>query len=111
MIGHGRSSAHRLDRLRQTQRLPAYSDRPETPPISDLTTPPDPPIALTPSVACSPETDTDVLWHIARHAPELRRWLVANPKSDAMLLEFVSQAGGPGVRQSLEILFESMEEI
>ncbi|ADQ02486.1 conserved hypothetical protein [Bifidobacterium longum subsp. longum JCM 1217] len=50
-----------------------------------------------------------MLWHIAYHVPELRKWLVANPKADAPLLELVSQRGGPGVRQALEILFESME--
>ena len=62
-----------------------------------------------PAVACSPDTDVAVLWHIAYHVPELRKWLVANPKADAPLLELVSQRGGPGVRQALEILFESME--
>ena len=71
--------------------------------------PPEPPIALTPLVACDPATDTDVLWHIAREAPELRRWLVANPKADAELLEYVSQAGGPGVKLALEVLLQSME--
>ena len=71
--------------------------------------PPEPPIRLTPAVACSPDTDVAVLWHIAYHVPELRKWLVANPKADAPLLELVSQRGGPGVRQALEILFESME--
>ena len=70
---------------------------------------PEPPIRLTPAVACSPDTDVAVLWHIAYHVPELRKWLVANPKADAPLLELVSQRGGPGVRQALEILFESME--
>ena len=77
--------------------------------ISDMTAPPEPPIRLTPAVACSPDTDVAVLWHIAYHVPELRKWLVANPKADAPLLELVSQRGGPGVRQALEILFESME--
>ena len=72
-------------------------------------TAPEPPIRLTPAVACSPDTDVAVLWHIAYHVPELRKWLVANPKADAPLLELVSQRGGPGVRQALEILFESME--
>lgn len=74
-----------------------------------MTAPPEPPIRLTPAVACSPDTDVAVLWHIAYHVPELRKWLVANPKADALLLELVSQRGGPGVRQALEILFESME--
>lgn len=70
----------------------------------------EPPLRLTARlVACSPDTDVAVLWHIAYHVPELRKWLVANPKADAPLLELVSQRGGPGVRQALEILFESME--
>ena len=42
-----------------------------------MTAPPEPPIRLTPAVACSPDTDVAVLWHIAYHVPELRKWLVA----------------------------------
>ncbi|MBW3078485.1 hypothetical protein KIH76_04515 [Bifidobacterium sp. 81T8] len=68
--------------------------------------PPQPPLLLTPLVACDPATDTDILWHIAREAPELRRWLVANPRADAALLEYVAQAGGPGVREALTILLD-----
>ena len=111
--GHrrGRHAAHRLRHLRQAQRLPrhaaaAHSSESASRAISDMTAPPEPPIRLT---ACSPDTDVAVLWHIAYHVPELRKWLVANPKADAPLLELVSQRGGPGVRQALEILFESME--
>lgn len=74
------------------------------------TPPPAPPIALTPLVACDPATDAQLLWHIAREAPELRRWLVANPRADAELLEFVSQQGGPGVRRALEVLLDSLED-
>lgn len=51
-----------------------------------------------------------MLWHIAQHAPELRRWLIANPRADATLLEFISQAGGPEVKRALAVLLESMEE-
>nr|WP_238548515.1 hypothetical protein [Bifidobacterium biavatii] len=68
--------------------------------------PPAPPIALTPLLACDPATDPDILWHIAREAPELRRWLVANPNADAALLEYVAQAGGPGVNVALTVLLE-----
>lgn len=75
-----------------------------------LVEPPAPPIELTPLVACSADTAQDVLWHIAEHAPELRKWLVANPNANAELLEFVAQASGPGIGQALEILFESMDE-
>ena len=102
--GHrrGRHAAHRLRHLRQAQRLPrhaaaAHSSESASRAISDMTAPPE------------PDTDVAVLWHIAYHVPELRKWLVANPKADAPLLELVSQRGGPGVRQALEILFESME--
>lgn len=70
--------------------------------------PPPPPIMLTPRVACSPETSPDILWHIARHAPELRRWIPANPRASASLLEYIAQAGGPGVKESIELLLESM---
>ncbi|MBW3094848.1 hypothetical protein KIH75_05765 [Bifidobacterium sp. 64T4] len=72
--------------------------------------PPAPPLALTPALAADPETDIDILWHIAREAPELRRWLVANPKADARLLEYVSQAGGPGVRRALNVLLDSLDD-
>ena len=109
--GHrrGRHAAHRLRHLRQAQRLPrhaaaAHSSESASRAITDMTAPPEPPIRLTPAVACSPDTDV-----AAYHVPELRKWLVANPKADAPLLELVSQRGGPGVRQALEILFESME--
>ena len=112
--GHrrGRHAAHRLRHLRQAQRLPRHAAR-SYPRLRAMrirmSVPPEPPIRLTPAVACSPDTDVAVLWHIAYHVPELRKWLVANPKADAPLLELVSQRGGPGVRQALEILFESME--
>ncbi|MCH9274814.1 hypothetical protein JS533_000725 [Bifidobacterium amazonense] len=68
--------------------------------------PPAPPIALTPLLACDPATDPDILWHIAREAPELRRWLVANPNADAALLEYVAQTGGPGVNAALTVLLD-----
>lgn len=71
--------------------------------------PPAPPLQPTPAMACDPMTPRDVLWRIARDEPGLRRWIVANPAADAALLEFVSQAGGPYVRESLQILFDSME--
>lgn len=71
-------------------------------------TPPPPPIALTPQLACSPDTSDDILWHIARYAPELRRWLPANPHASAELLEYIAQMGGPGVKESIEILLQSM---
>lgn len=59
-------------------------------------------------MAANPATDRELLWHIARTRPDLRRWLVANPAADATLLEYVSQAGGPGVRQALEILLRTL---
>ena len=58
-----------------------------------------------------PETAIEVLWRIARDEPELRRWLVINPKADASLLEYVSQAGGPGVKQALNVLFDSLDAL
>lgn len=66
--------------------------------------PPAPPIVLSPLLACDPHTDPEILWYIARHAPPLRRWLVANPNASAELLEYVAQAGGPGVNHALTIL-------
>ena len=110
----------RLDRMRRTQRLPdryqSGSHRSD-PARNDsglsattLAHPPKPPTLLTPQLACSPDTDPEILWAIARQAPELRKWLVANPNANAELLEFVAQASGPGIGQALEILFESMDE-
>ena len=73
--------------------------------------PPTPPLLLTPCVAADPDTDMEVLWHIARHVPDLRRWLVVNPKADAHLLEYISQAGGPGVHRALKVLLDSLDRI
>lgn len=104
--GRGGAMARRLrslDRADRLVRLAAASG-----PACALA-PPEPPLRLTPAVAADPATDADVLWHIARHAPELRRWLVANPKADAALLEYVSQAGGPGVKRALTVLLGSLE--
>lgn len=71
--------------------------------------PPKPPIVLTAQVACCENTSKDVLWHIAKNVPELRKWVVANPVADAKMLEYVSQQGGPGVKQSLDVLLEAYE--
>ncbi|BDR55299.1 hypothetical protein KIMH_14100 [Bombiscardovia apis] len=70
--------------------------------------PPVPPLLLTPALACDPGTPPEVLWHIAREVPELRRWLPANPKASPEMLETISQLGGPGVKQALTILLESL---
>lgn len=72
-------------------------------------TPPEPPIRLTPTVASDPDTPIEVLWHIARHAPRLRKWVIVNRTADANLLEYISQQGGPGVRETLQMLFDSVE--
>jgi hypothetical protein len=60
-------------------------------------------------LACE-TADEDILWHIAHEAPELRRWLVANPHADALLLEYVAQASGPGVNEAFHVFFASMDE-
>lgn len=100
-------SLDRADRLGRLARAAAEADAARATALE----PPEPPLVLTPLVAADPATDMDVLWHIARTAPELRRWLVANPKADAALLEYVSQAGGPGVKRALTVLLESLEEL
>lgn len=71
--------------------------------------PPKPPILLTPVVASDPSTNPEILWHIAKHIPELRKWVIANPSADAHLLEYISQQGGPDVRHSFEVLFASYD--
>lgn len=106
----------RLRLLRQANRLKqlgAYDSKQSTQ-VGKLTgelEPPAPPLALTPALAADPETAIEVLWRIARDEPELRRWLVINPKADASLLEYVSQAGGPGVKQALNVLFDSLDAL
>lgn len=114
--GSQTAKKQRLHCLRQANRLKqldAYSPEPsaqEGNPASELE-PPAPPLALTPALAADPETAIEVLWRIARDEPELRRWLVINPKADASLLEYVSQAGGPGVKQALNVLFDSLDAL
>ena len=76
-----------------------------------LVEPPAPPIELTPLVACSADTAQDVLWHIAEHAPELRKWLVANPSATPAMLEYLAQVGGSGVPEALRLLLESLEAL
>lgn len=72
--------------------------------------PPEPPLQPTPAMACNSTTNLEVLWWIARHEPSLRRWIVANPNANAELLEFISQAGGPYVKESLQILLDSLND-
>lgn len=67
--------------------------------------PPAPPLQLTPRVATDSQTPLEILWYIARNHPQLRFWLIANPASTPELLEYVSQAGGPLVKESFELLF------
>lgn len=70
-------------------------------------TPPKPPITPTEDIASSPETKPEILWYIAQNIPHLRKWIIANTSADARLLEYVSQKGGPDVKHSFNILFES----
>ena len=72
--------------------------------------PPPAPIRLTPLVACDPETSEEILWHIARYAPTLRKWVVANTAASPLLLEYISQQGGPGVKEALQMLLDVLEE-
>lgn len=110
---HGRHNRRRNTRL---DRMKASADEDgstqqrqgrgrEAPPSA----PPAPPLQPTPIHACDPRTPQSTLWEFARSYPELRRWLVANPASDAELLEYIAQSGGPGVAHALDILLESIE--
>lgn len=96
-------SGNRLERLGGT---PAAAHAQPSRPGQE---PPSPPLLLTPQVAADPDTDRAVLWHIARNLPDLRRWLVVNPKADAYLLEYIAQAGGPGVHRALQVLLDSLD--
>lgn len=99
-----RNLAHRTQRTRREP--PPYQPKPRPKPLVD---PPSPPIPLTPLVACSPDTPQDVLWHIAEYAPQLRKWLVANPSATPAMLDYLAQVGGPDVARALQILLESLE--
>ena len=99
----GNTSARR--RLAATARANHHDDPWPARPLD----PPAPPIALNAVVASDPDTPIDVLWHIARHAPHLRKWVVVNRAADANLLEFISQQGGPGVRETLVLLLDALE--
>ena len=46
----------------------------------------------------------------ARKSLQMRKWIIANPQADPELLEYISQAGGPGVCEAFEVLFESLED-
>ncbi len=100
------ASGRRHGLRRGRHRLPDYQPQPRP---KMLVEPPTPPIALTPLMACSPDTPQDVLWHIAEYAPHLRRWLVANPAATPAMLEYLAQVGGKDVGEALNILLESLE--
>ncbi|MFY4635709.1 hypothetical protein ACOVJL_02465 [Scardovia wiggsiae] len=71
--------------------------------------PPPPPLKLTPYVAVS-YSATEILWYIARNIPQLRCWLIANPDSTPELLEYISQSGGPHVKECFTVLFDSLDQ-
>lgn len=110
--GTVRRGKRRLRSLRQVRRLEQLdASRPEPSTQTDILEPPAPPLVLTPALAADPGTEAEILWRIAREEPELRQWLVINPNADARLLEYVSQAGGPGVRRALNVLFDSLDAL
>ncbi|MFY4658846.1 hypothetical protein [Scardovia wiggsiae] len=76
---------------------------------SMMPAPPPPPLKLTPYVAVS-HSDTEILWYIARNIPQLRCWLIANPNSTPELLEYISQSGGPHVKECFAVLFDSLDQ-
>lgn len=72
--------------------------------------PPTPPPTMTAFIASSPRTSEEVLWRIAIDYPRLRRWIIANTRASPELLEYVAQAGGPGVRNGFDVLFEGVPD-
>lgn len=70
--------------------------------------PPPPPLRLTPYVAVS-STDQTVLWYIAKNVPDLRCWVIANPRAKPDLLEYISQSGGPHVKDCFTVLFAALD--
>lgn len=63
---------------------------------------------MTAALALDPATEEPLLWFIAQSQPRLRHWLIANPASSPELLEYVAQAGGPGVEEGFAVLFNDV---
>ena len=102
-IAHGIASAASTQQCKTVGEHTAHGTHAEQGPTASATAAP------RAHTAGDPNTPMDALWHIARTMPPLRKWVVVNRAADANLLEYISQQGGPGVRQALELVLESLE--
>jgi hypothetical protein len=89
-------------------RLKGWSAPTTTTDVSALPAPPPP---LDEKMTMDPSTPLSMLWTIARNRPDLRRWLIVNPSAPPELLEYIAQAGGPGVNQGLRVLFNALDTL
>lgn len=97
---------HRRRSLARLQGI-SCNNKPQREPLLN---PPLPPVLLTPQIACDPTTDPQILWHIARNAAHLRKWIVANSAASPELLEYIAQVSGPQVPQALTALLNCLEQ-
>lgn len=68
-----------------------------------------PRVLATAQCASDPHTPLQDLWELAR-IPPLRRWIIVNTAAPAALINDIARAGGPGVRQAMRLLRESLQE-
>ena len=66
-------------------------------------------VSATAQCASDPRTPPQDLWELAR-IPELRKWIIANTAAPAALINAIAHAGGPGVRQAMQLLHDSLQE-
>lgn len=66
-------------------------------------------VSATAQCASDPRTLPQDLWELAR-IPELRKWIIANTAAPAALINAIARAGGPGVRQAMQLLHDSLQE-
>lgn len=66
-------------------------------------------VSATAQCASDPRTPPQDLWELAR-IPELRKWIIANTAAPAALINAIARAGGPGVRQAMQLLHDSLQE-
>ncbi|MDD6462230.1 MAG: hypothetical protein PUF51_07300 [Bifidobacteriaceae bacterium] len=102
------SARIRSARIRSARIAQAQTSQPQSPHSGPTALRP---TALRPTAQCAsdPRTPVSELWELA-HIPELRRWIIVNTAAPAALINAIARAGGPGVREAMELLRESLQE-
>lgn len=102
------SAGVRSARIRSARIAQAQTSQPQSPHSGPAAIRP---TALCPTAQCAsdPRTPVSELWELA-HIPELRRWIIVNTAAPAALINAIARAGGPGVREAMELLRESLQE-